>query len=347
MSTTTRKKRYPFDLDEAKRLSPQPKGDNVKFVKWIILNKSEVLSHKEALELGIIVQTRVGASLFPGTIDEIYADVEDTGWKYRLSQPAVSRLETPIIFKGVEKKYIVRDGLNRFELPYENFLAALIEGTGENPEYALQKFGCTANNPDAYTRRNENTPEDVAALIRRGIDMGCIEETEDAITKELETSYPHIRTRSRPRFVKEILNSIGLLTSFEHLNKTDVQNMLTTHFSTYLDSCDKRKVKIFRQGWGRPFDEMRNVFNVWEYQIENPSQDIDIVSWLTTGSGVTTEPTNLNCDFLRKENTNVFQKYIEIAEKIVDLKNKGLYIFPNFRWVSQANANNERLDHFQ
>ena len=87
-------KKSNFDIEQLKKLSPEPKGEGIEFVEWAILDKDEILSHTQARELGVKIQTRVGKAIFPETIKEIADDIENgKGYNYRLPQPSVSKLK--------------------------------------------------------------------------------------------------------------------------------------------------------------------------------------------------------------------------------------------------------------
>lgn len=333
-----------FDLEQLERLSPQPSGPGITFEGWAILDKDEVLSHTQARELGIKIQTRVGQALFPETIREIYEDVEENGWNYRLPQPAVSRLETPIIGPDEKvKNYAVRDSNNRFELPWTHLPCAIISGE----DYDLLRYGCIANNPNSWSRKNDCTSDDVKSMIQIGFEMGKIEKTEEAVMEELRTNYPKIRTRSRAKFVAEILESVGKTVSFQPYNKVDVAKHLSEYFDLDIGQDDDAKVIRIAKGWGRPLDNMRNSVDLLEQALANPDYQVQAISWLSVGEGVTVQPDETNAPQLRIQHDSVVSNFVRnFCIPVADAFRRGSLKLPTNYWVSQVNGK-EKLDQFQ
>ena len=336
-----------FDIEQLKSLSPTPEGQGIKFEEWAILDKDEVLSHTMARELGIVIQTRVGKALFPETIEEISDDIENgKGYNYRLPQPSVSKLVIPVMgTDGKEKKYAVRNGNNRFELPYQEFPCAIISG---EEDYDLLRFGCTENNPDTWSKKNDNTPEDVKAMIQIGFECGKIEKTEDAVREELEKNYPKVRNRSRDRFISEILSIVGEKMSFQPYNKKTIKTHLSEHFNLELGEDKDNKTLRVTKGWGRPSDDLRNTVNVL-HQCINPDYsgwDVEIYSHLSMGEGVTENPNKINAPRLRQEDEQYILKFIrETCIPIAERFRAGTLKLPTFHWVAQINGK-EKLNEF-
>jgi hypothetical protein len=333
-----------FDIGQLERLSPQPSGPGITFGGWAVLDKDEVLSHSQARELGIKIQTRVGQALFPETIREIYEDVEENGWNYRLPQPVVSRLNTPIIGPdGKAKNYAIRDANNRFELPWTHLPCAIIVGE----EYDLLRFGCIANNPNSWSRKNDCTSDDVKSMIQTGFEMGKIEKTEEAVMEELRTNYPKIRTRSRAKFVAEILQSVGKTVSFQPYNKVDVAKHMSEYFDLDMGQDDDNKVLRIAKGWGRPLDNLRNSVDLLEECIANPDYQVQAISWLSIGEGVTVQPDEKNASKLRIQHDSYLVNFIRtFCIPVVDSFRDGSLKLPTNHWVSQVNGK-EKLDQFQ
>jgi hypothetical protein len=333
-----------FDLEQLKRLSPEPSGPGITFEEWAVLDKEEVLSHTQARELGIKIQTRVGQALFPETIREIYEDVEENGWNYRLPQPVVSRLNTPIIGPdGKAKNYAIRDANNRFELPWTHLPCAIIVGE----EYDLLRFGCIANNPNSWSRKNDCTSDDVKSMIQTGFEMGKIEKTEEAVMEELRTNYPRIRTRSRAKFVSEILQSVGKTVSFQPYNKVDVAKHMSEYFDLDMGQDDDNKVLRIAKGWGRPLDNLRNSVDLLEECIAHPDYQVQAISWLSVGEGVTVQPDERNASKLRIQHDSYLVNFIRtFCIPVADSFRDGSLKLPTNHWVSQVNGK-EKLDQFQ
>ena len=335
-----------FDIEQLKKLSPEPKGEGIGFVEWAILDKDEILSHTQARELGVKIQTRVGKAIFPETINEIADDIENgKGYNYRLPQPSVSKLETPIIGPdGKEKNYAVRNGNNRFELPYQKYPCAVISGD----DYDLLRFGCTENNPDTWSKKNDNSPDDVKAMIQIGFECGKIEKTEDAVRAELEKNYPKVRNRSRDRFISEILGTVGVKVSFQPYNKKTIATHLDEHFNLELGDDKDNKILRVTKGWGRPMDDLRNTVDILKQCIDKDYNgwDVEVYSHLSMGEGVTEDPNETNCERLRKEHERFIAKHIrEYCIPVVDKFRKGTLRLPNFHWLAQVNGK-EKLNEF-
>ena len=339
-------KKRDFDIEQLKNLSPTPEGEGISFEKWAILDKDEVLSHTMARKLGIRIQTRVGKALFPETINEIADDIENgKGYNYRLPQPSVSELETPIIgTDGKEKKYAVRNGNNRYELPYQNFPCAIISGD----DYDLLRFGCTENNPDTWSKKNDNTPDDVKAMIQIGFDCGKVKKTEDAVREELEKNYPKVRNRSRDRFISEILSSVGEKMSFQPYNKKTIATHLSDNFDIELgDDRDNKTLRVTK-AWGRPMDDLRNTVDILKQCIDKDYNgwDVEVYSHLSMGEGVSEDPNETNAARLRMEDEQYILKFIrEFALPLGDKFRAGTLKLPTFHWIAQVNGK-EKLNEF-
>ena len=117
------------------------------------------------------VKPTIGQALFQTTINQITEEVADGDYDYRCYQPAVSKLDKPIQYtdedgKEYVFKYIVRDGNNRYELPWRYFPCCVISG---QDEYSLLQYGAIANAP-TREKKNDCTPADVQYMIRLGFE---------------------------------------------------------------------------------------------------------------------------------------------------------------------------------
>ena len=333
-----------YDVNELIRLSPKPSGPGITFKKWAVLEKSKCLSHTQARELGIKIQTRVGKALFPETIALIQEDIDKNGWNYRLPQPAVSELKTPIIGPdGIEKHYAVRDANNRFELEGDQIPCGIIEGS----EYDLLRYGCIANNPDSWSKKNDCTADDVKAMIQTGFDMGVIEKAEDSVLEELKSNYPNIRRRSRMKFVAEILSSVGQTVSFQPYNKVDIKEHMSNHFDLDMGLDEDKKVFRISKGWGRPMDNLRNTIDLLNHALEYPDYQVQTISHLSIGEGVTEQPNESNAKKLRMEHDRYIVEFIRNTMiPVVDSWRNGTLKMPTLHWVAQVNGK-EKLNEFQ
>jgi hypothetical protein len=333
-----------FDVDSLNKLSPQPESPGTTFVRWDILNKEEVLSHQQARELNIQIQTRVGQALFPDTIREICEDVIENGWNYRLPQPIVSELETPIIGPdGKQKNYVVRDGNNRFELPFSYFPCAVVSGE----EYDLLRLGCISNNPNSWSRKNDCTADDVKAMIQLGFKMGKIEKTEEAVFAELENNYPQVRKRGRTRFVAEILESVGMSVSFQPYTKSTLRKHLSEHFDMDLGVDDDNMVIREASGWGRNLDNVNNTINLLKTAIKNPNFQVQAISYLLISEDMPEKPNENNAKQLRAEYDTFVVDFIRnFCIPVADSFRKGILKVPTNNWIAQVNGK-EKLDQFQ
>lgn len=330
-----------FELEKLETLSPVPEGEGITFVQWMILDKSEVISHKMARELNIFCQTRVGQALFLDEIRDIEEDVIENGWQYRCAQPAVSKLENPIMgTDGKMKYYIVRDGNNRFEMKFSKYPCALIEGN----EYDLLRYGATSNNPSAYEKKRSNTKDDVKAMISIGIDRGVIEGTLEAVVEELRKNYPYTQKKNRHQFAAEILSKNNIKLSIEYWDQSRAKKFLESEFDIQegLDDTIYRGVV----GWGRDSNDIPQMLKYLKMAADNPTYKQEIYSFLLMGAGVHEQPDENNIPALRERYEQKFRKFVrEDLIPIVDSYRNGNLSMPSFHWFAQIN-NKERHDQF-
>ena len=304
-------------------------AEGITFVKWMIVDKSEIMSHSIARELGIPCQTRVGQALFLQTQHEIRDSIKNDGYDYHSFQPAISELSEWVTYKGNLYKYIVRDGNNRYELPWNKFPCALIEG--EN-EYSLLQYGAMSNNPTQY-KKNDSTPDDVKYMIRLGFEYGEIEKTEDSVMEVLKLKYKETRKKDRRVFAAEILKEEGVKCSIEPYTITKArkdlldENLYGVEFGEY----------DYVVGWGRTNDHYRKFFSIFDSRLSNPDIDITEYAYLETDSGVAIQPTEENIKQLRIDLESERKKYINHCCRVSDSHRSGQLKAIDVRWLAQAN----------
>jgi len=312
--------------------------EGITFKKWIIADKNEVMSHSIARELGIACQTRVDQALFPETQREIRDSVKEDGYDYHSFQPAISELSEWVTYKGNVYKYIVRDGNNRYELPWNKFPCALIEG--EN-EYSLLQYGAMSNNPTQY-KKNDITSNDVKYMIRLGFEYEEIEKTEDAVMEVLKVRYKETRKKDRRIFAAEILKEEGVQVSIEPYDITKAKKHLEDEnlYDVELGEYD------YVVGWGRHADHYRKFYSIFEERINNPDVDMIEYALLEMGKGVATQPTEENIRQQRIDLESERKKYINHCCDVADAHRSGQLKYIQVEWLAQAN-NKERPNEFQ
>lgn len=335
-----------FNLEELEKFGRIPKAPNIKFKYWLIAKKDEVMSHSVARELGILCQTRVGQALFQTTIDEITNSIITEGYDYRCYQPAVSELPEPIEYEGKVYKYIVRDGNNRFELPWEYFPCAVIEGESE---YDLLQYGAISNNP-SKEKKNDCTPDDVKNMIRLGFEHKKIEKNFDSVMEVLSTLYKETRKKDRRNFAAEILAEEGLKASIEPFDLKKAQKVLSDSYSIHDVFTDVSSMGeddlLMTVGWGRKTDHSRKFQMILKKQLEFPENDYIIYSFLEQGQGVNTEPTEDNIQDLRVEMEAERKRHINYCVRVANANRAGKLKTPTYKWLAQAN-NIEVYNEFQ
>lgn len=335
-----------FDLKELEKFGRIPKAPGIEFERWDILNKNEVMSHSIARELGIECQTRVGQALFQSTIDEITINVANEGYDYRCFQPAVSELSEWVEYKGNIYKYIVRDGNNRFELPWKYFPCAVISGESE---YALLQYGAMSNNP-TKEKKNDCTPDDVKYMIQLGFKHNEIEKNFDAVMVVLQTRYKEIRKKDRRNFAAEILAEEGIKVSIEPFDINKAQKVLNDAYNIP-DVCGdissmKEDDLAVAVGWGRKPDHPRKFQMLLEKQLEFPENEYTIYSFLEQGQGVSTQPNESNIQELRVQMEAERKRHINYCMRVVTAYRSGKLKTPAYKWLAQAN-NVETYNEFQ
>lgn len=335
-----------FDLDQLKKngriygWDDEKQNTNVPgidFVRWMIADKDEVMSHKVARKLGIPCQTRVGKALFLQTISDITNDIVNNGYDYRCFQPAIELLPEPIEFEGKTYKYITREGNHRHNLPWNYFPCALIKG---EDEYSSLQFGAMANNPNKE-KKNDNTPDDVKRMIRIGFEYGKIDKTEEAVYEVLVKNYKETRKKDRRQFVSEILGEEGVKVSIEPYDKIKAAKNLKEDYGVNLNP-DTDHI----EGWGREADHYRKLFNIYEKATATPGIHLNEYAFLEMGQGVKNQPTEENAVQLRIQLESQKKKYIIHCCKVADQHRNGQLNQINVKWMAQVNEN-EKYNEFQ
>jgi hypothetical protein len=340
-----------FDLEELKKHGRYyDKAPNITFDCWAIIHKDEVMSHSVARKLGIECQTRVGQALFQDTINKITEEVADGEYDYRCYQPAVSLLKEPIEYidedgKHFTFKYIVRDGNNRFELPWKYFPCAIISG---EDEYALLQYGAIANAP-TREKKNDCTSDDVKYMIQKGFEYGKIQKDIDAVIDILKTNYKEVRKKDRRIFAAEILSEEGIKVSIEPYDISKAQKTLKDAFGV-AGVCGERINSLnesqttFAIGWGRKPDHYRKWFLIFEKQLEYPNNNYTAYSFLEQGQGVSVQPNENNIDELRVLMEGERKRMLKHYRRVLKAHDEGTLKPIDFKWLPQANmveAHNE------
>ena len=314
----------------------QTTAPGIKFIKWMIADKNVVMSHEIARKLNIPCQTRAGKALFQQTIDKIRDDIIDNGYDYHCFQPAIEKLPEPVEFEEKVYEYIVRDGINRFEIPWAHFPCALIKGESE---YDSLQYGCMANNPNTE-KKNDNTPEDVKRMIRLGFECGRIAKTQDAVYNVLVERYKETRKKDRRNFVSEILLEEGIRVSVEPYDITKAIKHLKDNYKVEVDET------CFVNGYGREADHYRKQYVKYETMIQNPDVQYTEYAFLEIGSGVSVQPNEENADELRLKLEGLDRMYEKHCCSVADAVRKGKLKRPQKLWLAQINEN-EQYNEFQ
>jgi hypothetical protein len=336
-----------FDLEQLEKFGRITKAPGITFDGWAILPKDEVMSHSVARELGIECQTRVGQALFQTTIDEITNSVYSEGYDYRCFQPAVSKLETPIEHDGKTYIYIVRDGNNRYELPWKHFPCAIISGESE---YSLLQYGAISNNP-TKEKKNDCTPDDVKYMIQLGFKYNEIQKDYDSIHQVLVDLYKETRKKDRRNFVAEILGEEGIKLSIEPYNIDKAEKTLKKVFNIN-NVCGERINQMnesqtsFAIGWGRKPDHYRKFYLIFEKQLQYPDNQYTAYSYLEQGQGVSVEPNEKNIDELRTLMEGERKRMLKHYRRVLKAYDEGTLKPLDYKWLPQAN-NVELYNEFQ
>jgi len=328
------------------------KAPDINFDGWAILHKDEVMSHSVARKLGIECQTRVGQALFLDTINQITEEVAAGDYDYRCYQPAVSVLPEPIQYTDEDGrefvfKYIVRDGNNRFELPWKYFPCAIISG---KDEYSLLQYGAIANTP-TREKKNDCTVDDIKYIIRKGFDHNKIEKDIDAVIDVLKSRYKEVRKKDRRIFAAEILSDVGIKVSIEPYDISKAQKTLKDVFSISgvcgerINSMNESQT-TFAIGWGRKPDHYRKWFHIFEKQLQYPDNNYVAYCFLEQGQGVSVQPNENNIDELRIINEGEKKRMLKHYRRVLKAHDEGTLKPIDFKWLPQAN-NVELYNEFQ
>lgn len=333
-----------FDLAELEKHGRwYEKSPGVTFGRWAILHKDEVMSHSIARILKIECQTRVGQALFQTTINQITEEVADGDYDYRCYQPAVSELDKPIHYtdedgKEYVFKYIVRDGNNRYELPWRYFPCCVISG---KDEYSLLQYGAIANAP-TREKKNDCTSDDVKYMIQLGFKHKKIVKDLDAVIDVLKTRYKEVRKKDRRIFAAEILAEEGIKASIEPYDISKGQKILKDFFKK--EGVAGERINLMNEnqtsfviGWGRKPDHYRKYYLIFEKQLQYPQNNYTAYSFLEQGQGVTTEPTENNIEELRILMEGERKRMLNHYRKVVKAADEGTLKPIDFKWLPQAN----------
>jgi len=329
-----------FSLEELERHGRILPAPGVHFERWAILNKDEVMSHAVARELDIPCQTRVGRALFLKTIEEITNEVYNNGncdgYDYRCWQPAVSALSEPVEYNGKTYRYIVRNGNNRYELPWNYYPCAIISG---DTEYSLLQYGAISNNP-SKEKKNDLTDADVKYMIQLGFEYGEIEKTEEAVYDVLATLYKEIRKKDRRNFVAEILLESGIQVSIEPYDIQKAKQHLKDNYQVELGDHD------YIMGWGRGADSYRKFHWIYQERLKNPDVEMIEYAFLEMGQGVKVQPTEENARTQRILLESERKEYINHCCDVADAHRSGQLKRNEVKWLAQVNSN-EKFNEFQ
>ena len=330
-----------FDVEELKRLSPEPKGENVKFKEWLVVPRGDVYvgTHEDC------TQTRSGITLEVGKVREYKTSIENY-YEYRSPQPSISPYNKKAP-DGKFYKYILRNGRHRWYASgqYSDFPCSLIDT--DKDEYWLKQFGTTSNNEDSSVPLGvPTTQEDVKRMIRIGFDSDCIAKDQDSLVKRLENTYPKIRARDREVFAAEILNETGNFVSWEpygekklklYLKENFPPNSFTTN-SRGTDNVDAHGRIGFAWAHGHPTTDTNILHAIGKSIIDNPGKKHYTVSYL--------KPYNQTVEYLCENKVQLRNNYggsflefvREFCVPLADMLKKGILEEPQKKWLPQDNS---------
>ena len=330
-----------FDVEELKRLSPEPKGENIEFKEWLVVPRSDVYvgTHEDS------TQTRSGITLEVGKVREYKTSIEKY-YEYRSPQPSLSPYNKKAP-DGEFYKYILRNGRHRWYATghYSDFPCSLIDT--DKDEYWLKQFGTTSNNEDSSVPLGvPTTQEDVKRMIRIGFDSGCIAKDQDLLVNRLENTYPKIRARDREVFAAEILKETGNFVSWEPYGEKKLKLYLKENFPPDsftvnvrgTDNVDAHGRIGFVWAHGHPTTDTNTLHAIGKSIIKNPTKKHYTVSYLKQYNQ-SVEYLCENKVQLRNSYEGSFLKHVrEYCVPLVDLLEKGLLEEPQKKWLPQDNS---------
>ena len=328
-----------FVLESLEKCTHQPRAFGTRFEKWIIVDRKDVYVGKNDKS----TQTRAGTQLFLTSVNQITKSVDIEGWDYSLPQPTIALYEK-VAPNGKYYKYQLIDGRHRWfaTSEYAQFPAALI--SAESP-YRLRSAGAILNNENPKFRKRDNTPDDVKLMIHEGIECGEIESNKESIIVELRTNYPFTKTKNRQQFAQQILKEIGIKSKFEDYDYSSVKKYLKEEFNEGEYAIGGVLDSKGRIGFMIPFGREKN--EVWGYHLlqksirENPNTEHYVIGYLSSGEGVTIQPSSDNIQELRDSKGNYLTKSINNNRYFVGLKEKGDFKEPQQLWLPQDNIGGE------
>lgn len=332
-----------FDVEELKKLSPEPTGKNCKFEEWITPKRSDIYigTHEDN------TQTRAGLTIFLEDVNMIAASVskENNGrWEYRVPQPCVSLFEKEM--NGHYYKYILRNGRHRYfgTDEYDTFPCALMSGKSE---YDLQRLGTTENAPSQLEKKREYTDADITKMIRLGIDCKAIDQTLNGIVAELKESYPKVHADDREVFANKILNATGGTASFEPYNDGTVKKYLNKHFAPGSFAVGGDRDNNGRRGYIQAFNHpvsMKHLqYMVGQSIINHPGDQHVVYGYLKPYASITADVCLANKTSLRNSYEGFMKRYVrEHCLPLVELFQSGQLKEPMLDWLPQDNANESK-----
>ena len=334
-----------FLIELLEKCTHTPKAFGTKFEKWVIVSREDVYVGQNDKS----TQTRAGTQLFLNSVNQISKSVETDGWDYSLPQPTIALYEK-VAPDGKYYKYQLINGRHRWYAihEYAQFPAGLISAESA---YRLRSAGTILNNEDPKFKKRDNTPDDVKLMIHEGIECGEIESNKESIIVELRINYPFTKTKHRPQFAQQILKEIGIKSKFEDWDESSVKRYLKEQFSEGEYTIRGVQDSKGRIGFMIPFGREKN--EVWGYHLlkksqkDNPNIEHYIIGYLSSGEGVTIQPTSDNIQELRDSKGNYLTKSINNDRYFVNIKQKGEFKEPQILWLPQDNVGGEQEGQWQ
>lgn len=353
---------YDFKLVQLESLSPRPVGDGITFDRWAVIPKDQILEHRMVCrmcekypELEKYKQARTDDEMFLHTvanIDRAFQPIDGQpakGWNYRLPQPSVSKLETPIMGDDDKMKYyVLRDGLHRYWTQ---------DGKGDLPcsvitadhEDFLIKFSSTANNEGDEVQRNYTTRRDCIKAVQFWIKQGRLKlekgKEKDCVEKYLRDYYYEVEKHDRVGLAEDILEESGIPTDIRHWSKGEikkhVKNQMKMEVAINHDDKVYRDVHVL----GNNDTDIRAWYNLLQWQLndeENMEYDVELFGAITTRDGTDVQPTLGNIGKLRRDNQLEFQQFINFCCDVAESKDK--LKLPKINWVYQINNASKKED---
>ena len=306
-------------------------------------------------ELEKYKQARTDDEMFLHTvanIDRAFQPIDGQpakGWNYRLPQPAVSKLETPIMGDDDKMKYyVLRDGLHRYWTQ---------DGKGDLPcsvitadhEDFLIKFSSTANNEGDEVQRNYTTRRDCIKAVQFWIKQGRLklekDKEKEIVEKYLREYYYEVEKHDRVGLAEDILEESGIPTDIRHWSMGEIKNHVRKQMN--LDATTDHDAKVYRDVHvlGSNKTDIRAWYSLLEWQLsdeENLEYDVEMFGAITTRKGTDVQPTLGNIGKLRRDNQLEFQQFINFCCDVAE--NKDRLKLPKINWVYQINNASKKED---